>query len=138
VETEGRILARLNGLMMASAIAALLTAALGMLSTIATTLLERRREIGLLKALGAEDVTIAALFAGEGLFLGLIGGLAGWIFGELLGWGLALAIFGRPLQVSTATLPVALAGSIGIVLLATLFPVRAALRWDPVAALHGA
>src|SRR5262249_25388612 len=83
------LLPRLNGLMWGSAAAALLTAVLGMVSTVFMTLLERRREIGLLKALGAEDATISGLFIGEALLLGLIGGLTGWLLGQGLGWILA-------------------------------------------------
>jgi len=138
VETEGRVLSRLNGLMWGSAIAALLTAVLGTVSTVFMTLIERRREIGLLKALGAEDGTIGALFVSEALVLGFLGGLVGWLVGQCLGELLSIALFGRPLRVSIATLPVALFSSALIVLLATLAPVRAALRWDPIPALHGA
>jgi putative ABC transport system permease protein len=138
VETEGRVLGRLNGLMWGSALAALMTAALGMVSTIFMTLIERRREIGLLKALGAEDATISALFVSEALALGLIGGLAGWLLGQLIGYILSRALFGTAMIASVATLPIALGASAAIVLLSTLAPVRAALRWDPIAALHGA
>src|SRR5207248_11667849 len=108
VETEGRVLLRLNALMWGSAIAALLTAALGMASTIFMTLIERRREIGLLKALGAEDATISALFVSEALVLGVVGGLGGWILGQLLGWALSMALLGTAMAISAATLPIAL------------------------------
>ena len=135
---EGRVLRRLNGLMWGAAVAALLTAALGMLSTIFMTLIERRREIGLFKALGAEDATISALFVSEALVLGVVGGLGGWILGQLLGWALSMALLGTAMAISAATLPIALGASTAVVLLATIAPVRAALRWDPIAALHGA
>jgi putative ABC transport system permease protein len=118
-------------------VAALATAALGMLSTLLMTLLERRREIGLWRALGAEERTVTALLLAEGAILGVAGGVAGWIAGQGLGTLLSGAIFGRPLEVSGATLPLALATALAIVLLASWLPVRAAVRRDPVAALRG-
>jgi putative ABC transport system permease protein len=136
-ETEGRVLTRLNGLMLVAAAAALVTAALGLLSTVLITLLERRREIGLLTALGADEGTIATIFLGEALVLALVGGLGGWLLGQGVGSGLSQVVFGRGLTVSMATLPLALAASLVTVALATWPPVRAALRWDPVAALRG-
>ncbi len=136
-EPEGRVLGRLQGLMVGAALATLFTAALGILSTVWMTLLERRAEIGLLRALGAEGGTIRALFLAETLLIGFGGGVLGWGVGQLVGGALSQALYDRPAAVSLATLPLAVGASLLSAGIATWPPVRAALRWEPVAVLRG-
>jgi putative ABC transport system permease protein len=67
---------------------ALAVASLGIINTLVMAILERRREIGVLKALGAEDRDVRQLFFAEAGVMGLAGGL----FGVLLGWAIGRAI----------------------------------------------
>ncbi len=67
---------------------ALAVASLGIINTLVMAILERRREIGVLKALGAADRDIRQLFFAEAGVMGLVGGL----FGVLLGWSIGQAI----------------------------------------------
>jgi putative ABC transport system permease protein len=67
---------------------ALAVASLGIINTLVMAILERRREIGVLKALGAADRDVRQLFFAEAGVMGLSGGL----FGVLLGWGIGRAI----------------------------------------------
>jgi putative ABC transport system permease protein len=67
---------------------ALAVASLGIINTLVMAILERRREIGVLKALGAADRDVRQLFFAEAGVMGLAGGL----FGVLLGWGIGRAI----------------------------------------------
>ena len=76
-EGEGRILTRVGGLMWLVTIAALFAAALAVGATSATSVLERRSEIGLMKALGASHRAVGAFFVAEQLLLALVGGVAG-------------------------------------------------------------
>ena len=71
---------------------ALAVASLGIINTLVMAILERRREIGVLKALGAADRDVRQLFFAEAGVMGLAGGL----FGVLLGWGI-----GRAIQLAT-------------------------------------
>jgi len=71
---------------------ALAVASLGIINTLVMAILERRREIGVLKALGAADRDVRQLFFAEAGVMGLAGGL----FGVLLGWGI-----GRGIQFAT-------------------------------------
>jgi putative ABC transport system permease protein len=71
---------------------ALAVASLGIINTLVMAILERRREIGVLKALGAEDRDVRQLFFAEAGVMGLVGG----VFGVLLGWGI-----GRAIQLAT-------------------------------------
>ncbi|PKO22041.1 MAG: hypothetical protein CVU38_11580 [Chloroflexi bacterium HGW-Chloroflexi-1] len=64
---------------------ALLVAAFGIINTLSMAILERTREIGLMKALGARNRDVMSIFLGEAAFIGLLGG----VVGVLIGWGLS-------------------------------------------------
>src|SRR6202166_3496379 len=66
---------------------ALAVASLGIVNTLVMAILERRREIGVLKALGAADRDVRQLFFAEAGVMGLVGG----VFGVLFGWAIGLA-----------------------------------------------
>lgn len=67
---------------------ALLVAAIGIANTMAMSILERTREIGLMKAVGATNRDVLAIFLGEAAGIGFIGGLGGIIIGWLAGQGI--------------------------------------------------
>ncbi len=126
---------------------ALATAALGIVNTLLMAISERRREIGVLKALGADEREIRGLFLAESALMGLAGGLGG----VLLGWlvaraasavaklvmvrqGLpAMELFATPLWLVGG----ALAFGLLVSLLAGLLPAARAARVDAVEALRG-
>ena len=135
--TEGRLLERMRRLMALVTVAALLAAGLCAFGSLTDLALERRREIALMKALGATRREIVRQFAVESLTIGTLGGVLGW----LLGLGMA-QIIGRevfhsaiaprldvPLEVLALSLAVALVASLG--------PVRLALAVEPALALKG-
>lgn len=74
---------------------ALAVAALGMFNTLTVSLLERTREVGLMKAMGMKSSEIKELFLTESMIMGLFGGLLGIVFGFLAGklLGLILSVF---------------------------------------------
>jgi putative ABC transport system permease protein len=129
---------------------ALLVAAIGIANTMAMAILERTREIGLMKAIGATNRDVLSIFLGEAAGIGFIGGLGGVTIGWLAGQGLnvlALVYFagqtaqqgGMPPSVAVATplwLPVfALIFSTIIGLLSGLYPALRAATMIPVIAL---
>lgn len=136
-EGEGRILTRVSGLMWIVTIAALLAAALAVGATSATTVLERRSEIGLMKALGASRRAVGAFFAAEQLFLALVGGVLGYALGIVLARALGLEIFGVAPALRWILLPIVLVLAAVVALLGSLLPLGRASRVDPAPVLRG-
>src|SRR5512138_2579635 len=129
---------------------ALLVAAIGIANTMAMSILERTREIGLMKAVGATNRDVLAIFLGEAAGIGFIGGLGGVIIGWLAGQGInVIAIVylanqagqqgGAPPSVAVYTpfwLPLfALIFSTFIGMLSGLYPALRAATMIPVLAL---
>lgn len=129
---------------------ALLVAAIGIANTMAMSILERTREIGLMKAVGATNRDVLAIFLGEAAGIGFIGGLGGVIIGWLAGQGInVIAIVylanqsgqmgGAPPSVAVYTpfwLPLfALIFSTFIGMLSGLYPALRAANMIPVLAL---
>jgi len=137
VAGESMVVGRLNLLMILLALAALTASILGLFSTTTATVLERRVEIGLMRALGAGSSQIAVLLLGETALVSLAGGLLGWTLGSA---GAALIrgeTFGSGGAAPLLLLPVALVLSLSIGALGTLGPLRLALDVDPATVLHG-
>lgn len=125
---------------------ALVVASLGIVNTLVMAILERRREIGILKALGASDGDVKMLFFTEAGCMGVLGG----IFGVVLGWGIGRAInFGANVYLHRQNLPsanltavpiwlvlAAIAVSVGVSLAAGLYPASRAAKLNPVEALR--
>jgi putative ABC transport system permease protein len=136
-EGEGRILGRVGSLMWLVTLAALLAAALAVGATSATTVLERRSEIGLMKALGASRRAVASFFLAEHSLLALIGGVAGYALGLFLARFLGIGIFGAAPEVRLILFPVVLALAAAVALLGSLLPLGRASRVDPAPVLRG-
>ena len=125
---------------------ALAVATLGIVNTLVMAILERRREIGVLKALGASDSDVKTLFFFEAGVMGFLGGIGGVIFGWLIGRGLNLAtniyLKRRDLpSIEVSSVPVwlvltAIAFAIVISLAAGLYPASRASKLNPVEALR--
>jgi len=126
---------------------ALLTASLGIVNTMVMSITERRREIGILKSLGADDIDIRRLFLVESGIIGAIGTTFGILFGWLATRVLSLIALGYlrnqglPEMELFAMPPwlllIALGVGIGVSVLAGTYPAGRAARVDPVQALRG-
>lgn len=135
-ETEGRIINRVSVVMALLVVAALVAAGLAVASMMLATVMERRAEIGLFKALGATDGRVAAVFLLEACAIGMAGGIAGYLFGSLLAWRLALAIFGTAVGAHWVILPVCLALALLVTLTGSALPLGHALKVSPSLALR--
>lgn len=135
---EARLLRKAGLLTGAAALAALLAGAAAAFAGSAAAVLERRREIALLKALGAADASVALLLGAEALVLGLVAGAVGAGAGGAVSWLIGGAVFSRPIGPQAATVPCALALACSMTLSGTAGALGRALAIDPAAALKGA
>jgi len=136
-EGEGIILTRVRLLLWLVTGAALLAAALAVGASAAASVIERRTEIGLMKALGAGSATIGFLLAAEQLLLALVGGGTGYALGIVLARFLGEKIFGAAPEPSFLVLFVVIALAAAVTLLGSVFPLRRASRYEPAPILRG-
>jgi putative ABC transport system permease protein len=125
---------------------ALTVASLGIINTLVMAILERRREIGVLKALGATDGDVRSLFFAEagamGLFGGIFGVAIGWLIGQALTWGTTIYLKRQDLpgvKISYVPWWLALGAvgfAVGVSLVAGLYPAGRAAKLNPVEALR--
>ncbi len=125
---------------------ALAVASIGIVNTLVMAILERRREIGIMKAIGASDSDVKGLFFAEAGAMGLVGGLLGvalgWTIGQLINLGTNVYMRRHDFPPERVWLvPWWLVGgaitfSIIVSLLSGLYPASRAARLDPVQALR--
>jgi ABC-type lipoprotein release transport system permease subunit len=125
---------------------ALAVASLGIVNTLVMAVMQRRREIGIMKAIGASDGDVKILFFVEAGVMGFFGGLAGvalgWTIGKLINWGFNLYLVRQELPPETIwaapwwLVAIAILFAVLVSLFAGLYPAARAARLDPVQALR--
>ncbi len=136
-EGEGQILTRVRTLLWLVTIASLLAAALAVGASSAASVMERRMEIGLMKALGAGSGAVGFLLAAEQLLLAFVGGGVGYSIGIVLARIVGQKIFGAAPEPSLLILVVVLGLAAGVTLLGSAIPLRRASRYEPAPILRG-
>ena len=135
--SEGVVIEKIQLLLAVVTLAAVIAAAMGIASLMTTSIIERSKEIGLMKALGAYQWQIVLLFYCEAIISALFGG----VFGCIAGWGLArfigISLFDEPLSFAWIVIPCVLVLAILIALIGTWFPAHRIARLYPVEVLYG-
>lgn len=136
-QNEGAVLTRIEGLIFLITLAALFASALAVSAAMATAIFERRAEVGLMKALGAGKLAVAAIFFAEAALLALIGGAIGFGAGVLLAHQIGQSIFNSQISIQPVLLPVILAIAVIVTFVGSAMAIRRAVGLDPVFALRG-
>ncbi len=136
-EGEGSILTHVRALLWLVTLAAFLAAALAVGASAAASVIERRTEIGLMKALGAGSGTVGFLLAAEQLVLAFVGGGIGYSLGTILARVVGEKIFGVVPEPSLLVLIAVLAIAAIVTLLGSAIPLRRASHYQPAPILRG-
>ena len=136
-QSETTVLTKLQALVLLVTVVVLALTMICVATTMTAVVTERRKEIGLRKALGASDMSIIEEFMGEGLMLGGIGG----ILGSLMGFGFAqfvsVNVFNSSISFRPILIPITLIVSIVVTGAACVLPIRSATDVDPALVLKG-
>ncbi len=108
-----------------------------MAATFTSTVLERRKDFAVMKALGASNKTVSFLFAAEATLLALVGAVAGFIAGSSIAYWIGRANFDAAILPQPALLLPVLLGSILLALLASTAPLRRLQQIQPAGILRG-
>ena len=135
--SETAVLGKLQALVFLVTVVVLLLTMICVSTTMMAVVSERRREIGLRKALGAPDNSIRAEFLGEGMFLGGLGGLLGGLLGFVFAQVVSVNVFGSSITFQPLLLPITLLVSMLIAALSCLLPIKRAVAIDPALVLKG-
>ncbi len=113
----------------------LLVGGIGIMNIMLATVLERTREIGIRRAIGARQSDIVRQFLTEAVLISIVGGLIGILFGFTLSRVIAAAA-GWSTVVTTSSIAVAFGVSCGIGLLFGIYPAVQAAKLDPIEAIR--
>jgi len=138
------IMGILQTVLIAIASIALIVASIGIMNTMLTSVMERTREIGIMKAIGATNKDIMSIFIIEGLLLSIIGGASGIILGIFGSSGVATLLSnmgpggGPPLVPVITFLAIALGLSVSMIvgIISSLYPAWKAAKMSPIEAVR--
>jgi len=137
VYSEGRVLGVIQWFLLSVTALILVIVVICLMATMTAIVLERRKDIGVMKAFGASDLQVVGLFLAEGAALGVVGGCVGFFLGSSWAFGLAHHLFGVALNVIWWTLPLVCGLAIFLALGASVVPVRIVRAIQPAVVLKG-
>lgn len=136
-ESEGKILDKTQLLMLLITALSLLSSALGVSNLVSANIMERSRELGLLKAMGATDLAVVLLVLTEIFIAGIIGGTLGYFMGLGFAQIIGNTVFGSSIAVNLAVIPIVAVLMAFVLLLGSLPAIRMLLSLRPAIVLHG-
>ena len=136
-DSEGAILEKTQLLMTLITILSLIGAALGICNLVTASVMERSAEMGLMKAIGAQNSSVSGLVLTEITVTAIIGGtagfFAGWGFAQIIGH----SVFGSAITMRPVVIPLVAVLVVIVTLLGCIPAIRMLLRLSPCEVLHG-
>jgi putative ABC transport system permease protein len=135
-EAEGRIYNRISGLLSSTVFLVLLLTSLCVMAGMSNVAIERRNDVGLMKAIGGSVRLVVRLFLAEAIILGITGGIVGSALGLLVSIWLGKAVFGVAAEPRWIVYPFSVALTI-LVSIASAFPLRRLASIRPASVFRG-
>jgi putative ABC transport system permease protein len=135
-EAEGRIYDRISGLLSATVLLVLVLTSLCVMAGMSNVAIERKNDVGLMKAIGGSVNRVVNLFLTEAIVLGIAGGLIGSALGLAASMWLGKAVFGVAAEPRWIVYPVSVALTV-IVSVASAFPLRRLASVRPASVFRG-
>ena len=135
-DAESNIVKKIQSLMGIVSIIALVVSAIGITSLMTSEIYRRKKEIGLLKAIGASNVEIYALFASESLVVAFFAGITGAFLGYALSYVMSYIIFSHGIGIAWIVLPISVAFALLISVVGSLMPMRNVINLLPAEVLY--
>ena len=131
------VLGRTRAVVLVASAIVIVLIVLCMVASLTSAVLERRKDFAVMKALGASDRTVNALFAGEAAFISAIGALTGFVAGTGIAYWIGKANFGAAIMPRIELVVPVLLGSVVLSLIAASAPLRLLRRIEPASILRG-
>jgi putative ABC transport system permease protein len=135
--TSEGLLAKVKLLMVLVAAVVLISAGSSVTGTMSTTVLERSKEIGLMKAMGGTRWEVLLIFSAEAALLGLLGGVVGYLLGSAIAQFITKTVFAASSEIIHWFAGVSIGVSLFLALLGSLGPMISVFKLDPVRSLRG-
>lgn len=136
-ESEGAILSKTQLLMLLITILSLIGSALGISNLVTASVMERSKEIGLLKAIGAHDGPVAWLVLTEIMITAIIGGVVGYFAGCGFAQIIGKSVFGSAIAITPTVIPLVVILILLVTLAGSIPSIRTILKLEPAEVLHG-
>ena len=136
-ESEGKILDKTQLLMLLITVLSLISAALGVSNLVSANVMERSREIGLMKALGAKNYEVILMILTETLIAGILGGIVGYFIGMGFAQVIGYTVFGSAIANNIIVVPIVGALMVAVILLGSVPAIRTLLSLQHASVLHG-
>lgn len=136
-DAQSLVVKKIQSLMGITCIICLIVASIAISSLMSSEIHRRKKEIGLLKVLGANTFQIYLIFAGENLIVALFAALFGFIFGTALSQIISLSIFGYFIDIAFIALPLSFIFAGLIALLGCLLPIKNITQLSAAGVLYG-
>jgi putative ABC transport system permease protein len=135
-EGEARLYNRISGILSATVAVVLMLTALCVMAAMTNVAMERKNDVGLMKAIGGSVRRVLRLFLAEAALLGLAGGLIGAAMGMAISIGLGKAVFGVAAQPRLIVYPISVALTVIVAILAA-YPLRRLVHIRPASVFRG-